>query len=68
MKKLFTLIILLASTATFAQNYFPLVRPNLVWQVMHGYTATICFFEYGEQNYFQGDTLVSGYIYQKIYL
>ena len=67
MKKLFTLIILLASTATFAQNYFPLVRPNLVWQVMHGYTATICFFEYGEQNYFQGDTLVSGYIYQKIY-
>lgn len=67
MKKLSTLIILLASTATFAQNYYPLVRPNLVWQVMHGYTATICFFEYGEQNYFQGDTLVSGYTYQKIY-
>ncbi len=67
MKKFFTLIILLVSTATFAQNYFPLIRPNLVWQVMHGNVATICHLEYGHHFYFQGDTLVSGYTYQKMY-
>ncbi len=67
MKKLFTFIILLASTATFAQNYYPLVRPNLLWQVMHGYTATICYFEYGHQSYLQGDTVVSGFTYLKVH-
>ena len=67
MKKLFTLIILLASTATFAQNYYPLVRPNLVWQVMQGDGTVICLLSGGEQFYFQGDTLVSGVTYQKIY-
>ncbi|MBK9637674.1 MAG: T9SS type A sorting domain-containing protein [Bacteroidetes bacterium] len=67
MKKLFTLIILLASTATFAQNYFPLIRPNLVWQVMQGDGTLICHLSGGQQFYFQGDTLVSGFTYQKIY-
>ncbi|MBK7683545.1 MAG: hypothetical protein IPJ26_14245 [Bacteroidetes bacterium] len=67
MKKLFTLIILFASTATFAQNYYPLIRPNLVWQILHGDGAYICNLRDGHQYSFQGDTLVSGFIYQKIY-
>ena len=67
MKKLCTLIILLASSATFAQNYFPLIRPNLVWQVMQGDGTLICHLSGGQQFYFQGDTLVSGFTYQKIY-
>ncbi|MBK7964212.1 MAG: hypothetical protein IPK10_02065 [Bacteroidetes bacterium] len=67
MKKLFTLIILLTSTASFAQNYYPLIRPNLVWQILHGNGAYICDKKDGHQYFFQGDSIISGFTYQKIY-
>lgn len=66
MKKLFTLVLLLANTASFGQNYYPLIKPNLVWQILHGDGAYICDLRDGHQYYFQGDTLISGITYQKI--
>lgn len=66
MKKLFALLLLIASTSAFGQNYHPLIRPNLVWQILHGDGAYICNLRDGHQYSFQGDTLISGFTYQKI--
>lgn len=66
MKNLISLLLLLASTASFGQNYYPLIRPNLVWQILHGNGAYICDKKDGHQYFFQGDTIVSGIYYQKI--
>ncbi|MFN0187693.1 MAG: T9SS type A sorting domain-containing protein [Bacteroidia bacterium] len=67
MKKLFTLIILLASTATFAQNYQPLLKPTLAWQILHGDGTYICNLRDGDHFFIQGDTMLSGQLYFKVY-
>ncbi len=67
MKKLFTLIILLASTATFGQNYQPLLKPTLAWQILHGEGTYICHLRDGDHYFIQGDTMITGQLYYKAY-
>lgn len=66
MKKLLTLILLTTSVSTFAQNYFPLIRPNLVWQILNGDGSQICSLSGGNRYFFQGDTTISGFQYKII--
>ena len=66
MKTPFTVILLTFSITTFAQNYFPLIKPNLVWQIPHGDGRQICGIIDGHHYFFQGDTIISGIQYKII--
>jgi hypothetical protein len=67
MKKLLLLILLLTAIQTLGQNYHPLIRPNLYWQVLDGSGSQICFLTSGARYFFQGTTTVSGIQYNLIY-
>ena len=67
MKRFLTLILLTTSVSTFGQNYFPLIRPNLVWQILHGDGSQICNLSGGNRYFFQGDTTILGFQYKIIH-
>lgn len=66
MKKYYwTLLLTLFFSSTHGQNYNPLIRPNLIWDVMHGSGAT-CNLIGGNRYFFQGNITISGYQYNTI--
>lgn len=66
MKKLLACSLFLFSNLAFSQNYHPLIRPGLNWQVMHAAGTYICNVYSGHHYYFQGDTVVGGNNYTVI--
>jgi len=49
-----------------AQSYHPLIRPNTYWDVQFT-DGSICDLSGGIQYFFQGDTIISGITYNKVY-
>ncbi len=66
MKNIFTILVFFYSFTSFGQSYYPLIRPNLVWQTLHGDNSQICSFYGGDSYFFQGDTTILGLTYNTI--
>lgn len=67
MKIILTIILFFNSYSNYGQSYYPLIRPNLVWQSLHGDNSQICSFYGGDSYFFQGgDTTILGFTYKTI--
>ncbi|HNA14848.1 MAG TPA: T9SS type A sorting domain-containing protein [Cyclobacteriaceae bacterium] len=67
MKTGFLLLFLFGYVSTFAQNYHPLIRPNMQWQILHGDGQQICNLSGGSNYYFSTDTTILGFQYTSIW-
>ncbi len=65
--KLFVLIVLLCThiMGVSAQDYHPLLRPNVYWDVAYSAGAPLCYYERIHRYSFEGDTTIDGLTYQK---
>lgn len=50
-----------------AQEYHPLLRPNVYWDVAYAAGVPVCTFVSVKSYFFEGDTLIDGQTYQKSY-
>jgi len=55
---------LLLLTVAISQNYNPLIRTNVYWDVHHGNNSLICNIEKGNRYFFQGDTTFNSVQYK----
>lgn len=61
-----TTINLFFACIIFGQTYYPLIRPNKIWNVQHGDGSQICSLSGGDQYFFQSDTTILGLQYEII--
>lgn len=67
MKKICLLFLLLPITATFSQNYYPFIQNGVYRDEFWAPELQFCYFLYGDRYWFQGDSVVNGQTYQKLY-
>jgi hypothetical protein len=61
------LLLLLSSVPVLAQSYQPVIQPDKTWEMMECDRVLICSVQGGAQYHFEGDTLLNGRTYAKLY-
>ncbi|MBX2892478.1 MAG: T9SS type A sorting domain-containing protein [Saprospiraceae bacterium] len=66
MKITYLLFLLLPTTATFSQNYFPFIQKGVFRDEFWAPELQFCIYLNGSRFWFQGDSVVNGQVYQKL--
>jgi hypothetical protein len=69
MKKLFLISFLniIFIAVLMSQNYAPLVKENVYWDVLHANGQNLYIYDGGSRFFFDGDTLIGNHVYNKLY-
>lgn len=54
-------------TILMSQNYHPLAKENVYWDVLHGNSQNLYIYDGGARFFFDGDTLIGNHVYNKLF-